>query len=68
MGANDNLEFLQNDHTIKTLGIVWNLTKDVFLFKVAHVEEGTFDKNNVTKRQMPSDISKTFDPLVGFLL
>ena len=61
--ANDNLEFLENDHTIKTLGIVWNPTQDVFLFKVAHVEEDTFDKNNVTKRQMLSDISKIFDPL-----
>ena len=61
--ANDNLEFLENDHTIKTLGILWNPTQDVFLFKVAHVEKDTFDNNIVTKRQMLSDISKIFDPL-----
>ena len=61
--ANDNLEFLENDYTIKTLGIVWNPTQDVFIFKVAHVEEDTFDKNDVTKLQMLSDISETSDPL-----
>ena len=55
--------FSKNDHTIKTPGIVWNPTQDVFLFKVAHVEWDTFDKNNVTKRQLLSDISKYFDPL-----
>ena len=62
--ANENLEFLENDHTIKTLGIVSNPTQDVFFFfKVAHVEEDTFDKNIVTKRQMLSDISEIFVPL-----
>ena len=61
--ANENLEFLDKDHTIKTLGIVWNPTQDVFLFKVAHVENDSFDKQNTTKRQMLSDISKIFDPL-----
>ena len=61
--ANENLEFLENDLTIKTLGIVSNPTQDVFFFKVAHVEEDTFDKNIVTKRQMLSDISENFVPL-----
>ena len=60
--ANDNSEFLENNHTIKTLWIVWNPTQDVFLFNVAHVEGDTFDKNNVIKRQMLSDISKILVP------
>ena len=64
--TNDNLEFLEHNLTIKALGIVWNPTEDVFLFKVAHVEEDTFYKNNVTKQPILSDISEKFDPLGWF--
>ena len=60
--ANDNLEFLKEDHTIKTLGIVWNPIQDVFLFQVMHVEKNSLDQG-ITKREMLSDISKIFDPL-----
>ena len=60
--ANGNLEFLDN-HTIKTLGIVWQHSEDRFVFKVSHIEKVNFEAKVLTKRQMLSDISKTFDPL-----
>ena len=61
--ANNNLEFLDKDHTIKTLGIVWQHSEDRFVFKVSHIEKENFKAKVLTKRQMLSDISKTFDPL-----
>ena len=61
--ANDKLEFLDKDHTIKTLGIVWQQSEDCFVFDVSHIERDNFERKNFTKRQMLSDISKTFDPL-----
>ena len=67
--ANDNLEFLDKDHTIKTIGntaiakIVWQHSEDRFVFKVSHIEKENFEAKVSTKRQMLSDISKAFDPL-----
>ena len=61
--ANDNLEFLDKNHIIKTLGIVWQHSEDRFVFKVSHIEKENFKAKVLTKRQMLSDISKTSDPL-----
>lgn len=47
------------DETIKTLGILWHPTSDVFIFKVNPLSpEGI-----LTKRTLLSTIAKTFDPL-----
>lgn len=43
--------------TIRTLGLEWNPTADVFQFSVKQVEGAN------TKRQVLSAISKIFDPL-----
>ena len=60
--ANESFEFLDQNHTIKTLGLVWNPTSDEFSFKVAHLEKNSAT-DSMTKRQMLSDIAKIFDPL-----
>ena len=60
--ANEDLEFLQDKHTIKTLGIVWNPKFDVFHFKVKQIDE-TIPAKALTKRQVLSEIEKIFDPL-----
>ena len=41
--ANDNMEFLDQDHTIKTLGTVWQHSKDRFVL--------LFSKNTTWKRK-----------------
>ena len=37
--------------------------EDCFVSKVSHIEGDNFEGTVLTKRQMLSDISKTFDPL-----
>ena len=59
--ANDNLEFLDKEHCIKTLGLTWSPNQDVLSFKVAHLGE-CLQRGTLTQRKMLSDI-KVFDPL-----
>ncbi|GFY79730.1 cytochrome P450 2E1 [Trichonephila inaurata madagascariensis] len=50
---------IDNDDTVKTLGILWHPASDVFYFKITPLSfEGT-----LTKRILLSTITKTFDPL-----
>ncbi|GFQ67374.1 uncharacterized protein TNCT_718081 [Trichonephila clavata] len=50
---------IDNDDTVKTLGIMWHPASDVFYFKITPLSfEGT-----LTKRTLLSTIAKTFDPL-----
>ncbi|GFR03492.1 retrovirus-related Pol polyprotein from transposon 17.6 [Trichonephila clavata] len=50
---------IDNDDTVKTLGILWHPASDVFYFKITPLTfEGT-----LTKRTLLSTIAKTFDPL-----
>ena len=37
--ANENLKFLDKDHTMKTLDNVWQHSDDCFVFKVSHIEK-----------------------------
>ena len=60
--ANEDLKFLDEAHTIKTLGIVWSPSSDTFTFTVAHLSSD-FGKKAITKRQVLSDIAKIFDPM-----
>ena len=60
--ANKDLEILQDTHTIKTIGIVWNPKIYVFHFKVKQINE-TIPAKAHTKLQVLSDIAKIFDPL-----
>ena len=55
-------EFMDTNHSIKTLGFVWKPLLDKFSFTVSHMES---DVNGAqfTKRQMLSDVAKVFDPL-----
>lgn len=48
--------------SIKTLGIYWNQVEDTFQFRVTPMS----GKNQLTKRELLSDISKLFDP-IGWL-
>ena len=61
--TNEIFEFLAFDHTIRTVGIVWNPSCDTILFNIAHFDSRPFSDKHLTKRQMLSDISKTSDPL-----
>ncbi|GFR23622.1 integrase catalytic domain-containing protein [Trichonephila clavata] len=50
---------IDNDDTVKTLGILWHPVSGVFYFKITPLSfEGT-----LTKRTLLSTIAKTFDPL-----
>ncbi|GFQ75654.1 uncharacterized protein TNCT_164001 [Trichonephila clavata] len=50
---------IDNDDTVKTLGILWHPASDVFYFKITPLSfEGT-----LTKRKLLSTIAKTLDPL-----
>ena len=61
--ANENFEFLAIDHTITIKGIIWNPSSDTFLFKISHIDGIPLSDKHITKREMLSDLSKTFDPL-----
>ena len=55
-------EFMDTNHSIKTLGIVWKPLLDKFNFTVSHVESDV-NGGQFTKRQVLSDVAKVFDPL-----
>jgi len=55
---------IEDNQTVKTLGIVWNPKKDVFSFRYSH--SSTHGSTCMTKRQILSDISSLFDP-IGWL-
>ena len=59
--ASENFQFLNENHTIKTLGIVWSPIKDKFTFTVKHLKLDLTERH--TKRQILSVIAKVFDPL-----
>ena len=59
---NGSHEFSEENRTIKTLTIVWNPSSDQISFKVAQLNTD-LGTNQLTKRQVLSDISKVFDPL-----
>ena len=52
-----------SEHTLKTLGIRWNPSEDVFIFTVNHVELESELLGKVTKRELLADILKLFDPM-----
>ncbi|XP_055527032.1 uncharacterized protein LOC129719665 [Wyeomyia smithii] len=56
------LDFKNNEvnETINTLGLLWDPVEDCFAFRVNSVES---NYDNVTKRQVMSEIAKLFDPL-----
>ncbi|GFW28900.1 pro-Pol polyprotein [Trichonephila clavipes] len=54
---------IDNDDTVKTLGIQLHPASDVFYFKITPLSF----KGTLTKRTLLSTIAKTFDPL-GWLL
>lgn len=57
--TNENTSLLiQNDDTVKTLGLLWNTRDDHFQFKVNPIQ-----KPSKTKREILSEISTIFDPL-----
>ena len=60
--GNENQQFLDKEHSIKTLGITWSPNQDAFSFKVVHLDE-QLGEGKLTKREMLSDIAKVFDPL-----
>ena len=61
-GSKRKFKFFEPTHTIKTLGVTWNAFDDLFSFEVAHISDN-ISYRGTTKRQMLSDIAKTFDPL-----
>ena len=63
--ANQNFKFLDKEHTIKTLGIVWKTLSDRFRFTFPKSKSLKPESN--TKRRMLSDIAQTFEPL-GWLI
>jgi Pao retrotransposon peptidase len=54
----ENLDINQ-ENSIKTLGIQWNPSKDEFLFKLQKIDS----RNELTKRTILSIISSIYDPL-----
>lgn len=52
-------EIDSNSAVIKTLGLKWNVSNDVFLFTIPSWNEETI----ITKRSVLSDIARLFDPL-----
>ncbi|GFW89571.1 gag-pol protein [Trichonephila clavipes] len=50
---------IDNDDTVKALGILWHPASDVFYFKITPL---SFE-STLTKRTLLSTIAKTFDPL-----
>ena len=60
--ANEYFEFLDTNHTIITLGLVWNPSRDNFSFKIQQLDQ-QLDNAQMTKWKVLSDIAKTFDAL-----
>ena len=59
--ASENFQFMNENHTIKTFGIVWSPIKDKFTFTAKHLKLSFTEQ--LTKRQILSVIAKVFDPL-----
>ena len=59
--ANENFKFLDEENTIKTLGVVWNPLCDKFRFTIS--KSKSLNAQLITKRQMVSDIAQPFDTL-----
>ncbi|KAL4101090.1 hypothetical protein QTP88_021110 [Uroleucon formosanum] len=47
-----------DQHNVSVLGILWNTTRDTFLFKV----EPTTRLERITKRELLEEIARTYDP------
>ncbi|XP_055944329.1 uncharacterized protein LOC129975296 [Argiope bruennichi] len=58
LGNNQNLNFEFPDLTVKTLGMQWRPTSDIFTFEVT-----VSLNNNYSKREVLSVIARLFDPL-----
>ncbi|XP_077260841.1 uncharacterized protein LOC143896723 [Temnothorax americanus] len=58
--SKDYLLELDKDGAAKTLGVVWNLSKDVFLYRISIKASAT---QSHTKRSILSQIAQIFDPL-----
>ena len=58
-GANGNFKYLDEEHTIKRLGIVWNPSSN---FRFTTSKSMSLKSETITKRQTLSDIAQTFDP------
>ena len=58
--VDEDLEFFQDTHTTETQGIVWKPKFDVFHLKYTQLNK-TIPPETLTKRQVLSDIPKTFD-------
>ncbi len=54
-----DLNSMNVNETIKTLGLIWNPHVDDFRYKVPDFT----NSNEITKRQVTSDVTKLFDPL-----
>lgn len=54
-----SIRIIEFDNSIKSLGIYWNPTTDLFTFQAFRSEQST----PLSKRNILSDISKQFDPL-----
>ena len=54
--------FLDETYIIKTLGVNWNPSSDIFIFTVPHLSND-LDEATITKTKMLCDIAKIFDPL-----
>ena len=52
--ANESFEFLDTNHTFKTLGFVWNPSHDNFSFKIQQLDQ-QLDNAQMTKRKVLSD-------------
>uniref|UniRef100_A0A8D8HDN4 (northern house mosquito) hypothetical protein n=1 Tax=Culex pipiens TaxID=7175 RepID=A0A8D8HDN4_CULPI len=52
-------QLIDDDTTVKTLGLIWNTKKDIFQFKVPELEP----RPNFTKRIVASEMAQIFDPL-----
>ena len=60
--ANDSFEFLDTNYTIKTFGLVWNPSRDIFSFKTQQLDQ-QLDNAQMTKRKVLSDFANIFDSL-----
>ncbi|XP_055714973.1 uncharacterized protein LOC129809183 [Phlebotomus papatasi] len=59
MSSNDQNDLTFSDHTVKTLGMIWNPELDTFQYKVSLPVQST----EVSKRQMLSTLARIFDPI-----
>ena len=62
LGATQKFQEITQEQYTKTLGIEWNSNSDQFRLTISKLP----DLNSITKRQLVSDIAKTFDVLGWF--